>query len=303
MATVLLYRSGRRVADRVSFSLTGDTSKGRQMPELAPDQLPEGWSEIACTYERAFEKLTSQFSRELVRLLALQPHHRVLDVAAGTGSFSLQAASTGARVTATDFAAGMIGRLQQRIDEAGLSNMATAVMDGQALQFEDGSFDFSASVFGLIFFPDIAGGLAELRRVVCAGGRAAVVCWEVPEKFELMNLLGASIAEAVPEFDMSAHKPVWARMVGPDLLRQAMENAGFSEVSVSNMTGVLEIESPQQFWNDFTSSAPPMVKLFEQLGAANTETIGRLFVDRLRDHIDQGNRGFSAEACIGIGRV
>jgi hypothetical protein len=31
------------------------------MTELAPDQLPESWSRIACTYERAFEKLTARF--------------------------------------------------------------------------------------------------------------------------------------------------------------------------------------------------------------------------------------------------
>lgn len=273
------------------------------MSELAPDQLPEGWSEIACTYERAFEKLTAQFSRELLRLLELQPRHRVLDVAAGTGSFSLLAASTGAQVTATDFAAGMIDRLRQRIDESGISNMSTAVMDGQALQFEDQVFDCSVSVFGLIFFPDIQRGLRELRRVVCAGGRVAVVCWEVPEKFELMNLLGAAITEAAPGFDLSGYKPVWARLVGPDLLRQVMREAGFSEVNVSNRTGLLEIESPRQFWSDFTSSAPPMVKLFEQLGSETSENVGRLFIDGMRRHINQGHGGFSAEACIGIGTV
>jgi len=31
------------------------------MTEVAPDQLPESWNRIACTYERAFEKLTARF--------------------------------------------------------------------------------------------------------------------------------------------------------------------------------------------------------------------------------------------------
>ena len=44
----------------------------------------------------------------------------MLDVAAGTGSFSLAAARAGADVHATDFAQGMIDRLNQRITMEGL---------------------------------------------------------------------------------------------------------------------------------------------------------------------------------------
>ena len=31
---------------------------------LSPDLIPQGWSNIATVYERAFEKLTSRFSNE-----------------------------------------------------------------------------------------------------------------------------------------------------------------------------------------------------------------------------------------------
>ncbi len=52
---------------------------------LSPDQIPEQWSNIASVYERAFEKLTTQFSEEVVRQLDLKPTESVLDVATGTG--------------------------------------------------------------------------------------------------------------------------------------------------------------------------------------------------------------------------
>jgi len=100
----------------------------------------------------------------------------VLDVAAGTGSFSMPAARAGVDVLATDFAPGMIERLRQRIQQEGLTNIRAEVMDGQALDVPDACYDASASIVGVIFFPDIARGIAELKRVLRSGGRFAIVC-------------------------------------------------------------------------------------------------------------------------------
>ena len=236
------------------------------MSDLSPDQVPQGWSSIASDYERAFEKLTCQFSTEVLRQLDVKPGDKVLDVAAGTGSFSLAAARAGGDVLATDFASGMIERLQERITDAGLDNIKAKVMDGQNLGIEDESYDFCASIVGVIFFPDINKGLSELRRVLKPQGRCAIVCWDYPEHFEMMNYLKQAIALAVPEFEFPTQAPVWARMVGEVQLKERLLAAEFERVSVFTMQGTLELESPRDFWNDFTSSAPPLATLFEKLG-------------------------------------
>ncbi len=273
------------------------------MSELSPDQIPEGWSNIASVYEKAFEKLTSQFSSEVVRLLDIKPGERVLDVAAGTGSFSLAAARAGGDVLATDFATGMVDRLQQRIDEEGLQNISSEVMDGQNLNLSDASYDISTSVVGVIFFPDIEKGIAELKRVLKPDGRCAIVCWGDQDKFEMMGYLKKAIQTAVPEFEMPTQTPVWARLLGHEQLEQKMTAAGFKNVRVSNMTGTLVMDSPEQFWKDFTSSAPPLAKLFEALGEANTRKTGEVFVRLVTDKSNGGTPSMTSEACIGIGHA
>ncbi len=270
---------------------------------LSPDQIPEKWSNIASVYERAFEKLTTQFSTEAVRMLDLKPAERLLDVATGTGSLSLVAARQGADVLATDFAAGMIKRLDQRLDDAQIHNVQTQVMDGQNLTLEDESFDVSASVVGVIFFPDIEKGLAELKRVLKPQGRCAVVCWDHPEHFEMMGYLKAAVEQAVPDFEMPTQTPVWARLCGSESLREKMLDAGFSRVEVKTMKGALELESAQQFWHDFTSSAPPLAVLFDKLGVENTEKVGRKFVELVTDNGRISTPSLSAQACIGIAYV
>ena len=223
-----------------------------------PDQIPDAWSQIASHYEGSFEALSSQFADRAVSLLQLSPGERVIDVAAGTGVFSLLAARQGAKVLATDFAPGMITHLQERIAVRKLTNISTAVMDGQALDVPDQSFDVAASVLGLIFFPDIPKGLSELRRVVRPGGRVALVCWGDPEKFVLKTLVMRSVMTVVPEFQPPSEPPVWARLSGADNLKRTLCQAGFRNVEVQTMTGRLPIDHPERFWSNFVKSVPPL---------------------------------------------
>jgi ubiquinone/menaquinone biosynthesis C-methylase UbiE len=273
------------------------------MPNLSPDQIPQGWSNIASAYERAFETLTSQFSHEALRQLELEQGERVLDVAAGTGSFSLPAARAGGDVIATDFAPGMVERLEERIAAEKLENIRAQVMDGQYLDCEDGCFDVAASIVGVIFFPDIAKGIAELKRILKPKGRCAVVCWGDQDKFEMMGYLTKAIQTAAPEFEMPAQTPVWARLLGHEQLEQTMKDAGFNNVRVTNMIGKLEMESPEEFWNDFTSSAPPLAKLFEALGVENTKKTGEVFAELVVNNCKEGVPCMTSEACIGIGEA
>lgn len=273
------------------------------MASLSPDQIPEKWGVIASDYEKAFEGLSSQYAADLLALLDLKPGERVIDVAAGTGAFSLLAARAGAEVLATDFAPGMVDRLRERIVAEGLSGISAEIMDGQALAVPDATFDASVSVLGLIFFPDIPRGITELRRVLRPGGRAAIVCWADPRNLELMTRTMRSIKQVVPDFQPPAGPPVWARLAGADVLRAQMRNAGFLEVEVTTSTRFLRIESPEAFWTDFTSSAPPLAYLFRELGPERTAAVGRVYMESLAATSRDGTPTLSADVCIGIGRA
>jgi len=270
---------------------------------LSPDQVPEKWSDIASAYESAFEVLTSQFADDVISRLSPKTGESVLDVAAGTGSFSLAAAKRGADVLATDFAEGMVEFIQKRIDEELMHNIKTKVMDGQALDVDDGCFDISVSIVGLIFFPDIDKGFAELKRVLKPGGRCAVVCWDYPENFDMMKLLKQSIEIAAPDFEMPSQTPVWARLVGEQALKEKFQQAGFSKVDVATIDGLLTLDSVEDFWNVFISSSPPMISLFAALGKENTERAGQAFVKLATDNFRKETVTLASKACVGIAYV
>ena len=102
---------------------------------------------------------------------------------------------------------------------------------------------------------------------------------------------------------MPTQTPVWARLLGHEQLEQEMIAAGFSNVRVTNMLGTLVIDSPEQFWNDFTSSAPPLAKLFAALGEENTRKTGEVFVKLVTDKSNGSAPTMTSEACIGIGHA
>jgi ubiquinone/menaquinone biosynthesis C-methylase UbiE len=273
------------------------------MNNLSPDQIPEKWGDIASAYGDAFEQLTSQFAQDVISRLSPSTGESVLDVAAGTGSFSLAAAKLGADVLATDFAAGMVEHMQKRIDKELIHNIKAAVMDGQALDVADASYDISVSIVGLIFFPDIDKGFAELRRVLKPGGRCAVVCWDHPENFDMMKLLKRSIEIAVPEFEMPAQTPVWARMVGEQALEEKFKQAGFSKVDVNTIDGLLTLDSVADFWSVFIASSPPMISLFAALGKENAERAGKVFVELATDNQQKHIVTLASKACVGVAYV
>jgi hypothetical protein len=57
-----------------------------------PPSRPPATEGPASAYEKSFEGLSSQFAVDALALLGVKPGERVLDVAAGTGTFSLLAA-------------------------------------------------------------------------------------------------------------------------------------------------------------------------------------------------------------------
>jgi len=97
--------------------------------------------------------------------------HRVLDLAAGTGTSSRAFIRRGARCVACDFSLGMLA-VGARKPATGLAFVAG---DALELPFRDGTFDVITISFGLRNVADTSQALREMLRVTRPGGRL-VIC-------------------------------------------------------------------------------------------------------------------------------
>src|SRR5699024_12240121 len=94
------------------------------------------------------------------RAVAAEPVTRVLDLAAGTGTWSEAYADAGFEVVPCDFPTGMVGVGKRRRPD-----LSFVAGDATRLPFAYESFDVVTISFGLRNVEDTAAALREMRRV------------------------------------------------------------------------------------------------------------------------------------------
>ncbi len=181
-----------------------------------------------------------------VALAGLQPGHRVLDIAGGTGdlasAFARRVGPTG-MVVHTDINEAMLARGRDRLIDEG-QVLATLICDAEALPFSEDSFDRVSVAFGLRNMTHKEQALREMCRVLRPGGRVLVLEFSkiAPPlrraydwySFSVLPRLGEWVAGDAQSYRYLAES---IRMHPDQLeLKNLMKTAGFGHVDVHNLT-------------------------------------------------------------------
>ena len=226
------------------------TRKWNQSDEAKSAYVNDLFSALAKRYDAMTDVWTfglhRVWKRQAMKLCAVRPGERVLDVATGTGDLAfLEAAAVGpeGRVVGVDACAPMLEVARKR------QHGAVVFQEGDAmdLQFPDASFDVVTIGFGLRNVADRGQALREFRRVLRPGGRLRVLDFSTPTSrvlkavhdlfyFRLMPTVGWAVA-----WHHDAHRytadsiRTW---LSRDHLRTLMLESGFADARyVSLSTG------------------------------------------------------------------
>jgi len=112
--------------------------------------------------------------------LALDPGHRILDVATGGGHTAAALAERCGRVVASDLTPSMLREARVLTAEHRAGNVLFVAADAEALPFRDAVFDRVTCRIALHHFPDVRTALAEMARVTRPGGRIGIIDSTVP---------------------------------------------------------------------------------------------------------------------------
>ena len=210
---------------------------------------PQMSDEFVRVYEESAHRITVPVSLAALDLTGgIGPGTRLLDIAAGAGALSVPAAERGAAVMAVDAAPGMVRRLEAKL--AAFPSCEARVGDGERLNFPDGAFDATFSVFGVMTFSDWRKGLAEQARVTRIGGKGCVVTWrEQPGGGPFMILL-AALREVFPDRPVPPWPEGFTALSDPDRLSREMTEAGFAKVRVRQIEANWEGPAGQAYLNE-----------------------------------------------------
>jgi SAM-dependent methyltransferase len=137
--------------------------------------------------EYRFEKL-----HYLPRLVDFSGYRgrQLLEVGCGLGTDLARFARGGAEVTGVDLSATAINLARQNLAQAGLP-ARLAVMDGEALQFPDGSFDVVYAHGAIQYTANPGRMIAELHRVLRSGGEAILMVYNRRSWLKALSRFGA----------------------------------------------------------------------------------------------------------------
>lgn len=171
----------------------------------------------------------------------------VLDVACGTGDFTIEIAQNvadGSRVTGIDLSEGMMKIGREKIAAAGLS---TEMIQGdcEALPYDAAVFDRVSVGFGVRNFEHLDAGLAEMCRVLKQGGKVVILELSVPSNAFIRWCYKLYFLKILPAIggwvsgDRGAYEYLPAsvlRFPAPDKFMAMMRAAGFKSVTHRSLT-------------------------------------------------------------------
>jgi len=271
-------------------------------PPQAIVDTPENWDAASQGYaEKVAPFLMESFAQDHIDRLHLNGKTETLEVAAGSGALTELLARNVRCLLAIDFSPKMIELARKKISEAGIRNVEFELMDGQALDVYDASFDRAACSFALMLFPDRHKGFMELNRILRPGGRAVVSGWAGPDRFEAYGMFLEAIQKAFPDFPKAASPPPVLSLSDPDSFKIQMEAAGFKKVEVEYVSREMVMDDFASVWAMLTVGAPPIKMIFDKVGADGKDRLRDAFASIIEKRYGNSPISISNTATIGSG--
>ena len=185
--------------------------------------------------------------RAVCEIADVQQKLSVLDVACGTGDFTIEIAkkvTEGSKIVGIDLSEGMMKVGREKIADAGV-DATLEYGDCEALAYQDNSFDRISVGFGVRNFEHLDLGLKEMCRVLKPGGKLVILELSVPSnpiirwcyKLYFLNIL--PMIGGMVSGNRSAYEYLPASVLNfpaPDKFIPMMYEAGFSQVRHHSLT-------------------------------------------------------------------
>ena len=218
-------------------------------------QVEQMFDHIAPTYDCLNHILSFGFDRywrrAAVRTLKAYKLENILDMAAGSGDFSILVAQRlrPAKVVAADISEQMLCIARQKAKQRGLDKIICPMRENcECLSFPDNSFDAVTMAYGMRNFARLEMCLSEILRVLKPQAPFLTIEFSSPVSFPMKQLFPLYARTVMPlvgrliSADAKAYSYLPATIAAfpqAETMREIMLRTGFSNVQFKRFTGGL----------------------------------------------------------------
>jgi SAM-dependent methyltransferase len=174
------------------------------------------------------------FARELAAMLPADPGGDVVEIACGTGLVTRELRKRLApsrRLVASDLSKAMLDYARSQAGGAGIEWREA---DAVQLPFRDAEFAAAVSGFGMMFVPDKANAMREIRRVLRPGGRFILSTWDRLEENTCARVYAETIESQFPGDAEMVFRVPWS-LHDDAMVRGLLEGGGFGDVRIRRL--------------------------------------------------------------------
>lgn len=202
------------------------------------DQI-DYWNGLAgerwARYQDRLDTMLAPFADAVLRLAAIEPGARVMDIGCGCGATTFEAAAKtdpSGRALGVDISGPMVARAKARATALG-STAEFMLADAASHDFAAASFDLLISRFGIMFFADPAAAFAHMRQALAPSGRVAFVCWRPMKENGWVSVpLFAALPHLPPQEPPVPGAPGPFALADRDRFSGILKDAGYTGIEI-----------------------------------------------------------------------
>jgi ubiquinone/menaquinone biosynthesis C-methylase UbiE len=210
----------------------------------------------------------------LLESVPIQPGHKILDIATGTGLVAIPAAEKVGKqgyVIGVDMTPVMLQQARKKIAAAKLENIELIEANAEEINFDDNSFDVIFCCSAIVLLPNIPANLHKWYRFLKPGG---YVAFTFPPETAYLAPVYISICEKV----LGVSIPHILSIIGsPEKCQTLLSQAGFRDIEIT-----IENRGRYRTFNNISISQQTLNLCFKAhplLANISTEEIAQLQVE------------------------
>lgn len=205
------------------------------------EEMLESWDQAAPRWASQAARVRDTgmpASMWMIDQLALQPGHRVLELAAGPGDTGFLAAELirpGGALICSDAAPAMLDVARERARALGVDNVEFSLLQLEWIDLPTAAVNAVLCRWGLMFAIDPSAAVREMRRVLRRDGRLAVAVWDAPERNQWATVSQRALIDLGHLEPPDPAEPGMFALASPERLDDLLGDAGFVEVVVDGV--------------------------------------------------------------------